>query len=77
MLTVQKYPFYYAREKKKTRTITIALDSDVGRGIVSNLDNQENRASVVYGIYAPQKRETGSRKEQGWHANRVSCFKQK
>lgn len=55
--------------------ITIVLGGDVGRGIVSNLANQENRPSVVYGIHVSQKRETGSRKEQGWHATYVPCFK--
>ena len=75
MLTAQKYPFYYAGVKKKTGMITIVLGSDVGRGIVSNLANQENCPSVVYGTDVSQKRETGSRKEQGWHATHVLCFK--
>lgn len=55
--------------------ITLVLGSDAERGIVSNLANQENRPSVVHGINVSQKRETGSRKEQGWHATYVLCFK--
>lgn len=45
--------------------ITIALGSDVGRGLFSNLDNQENRPPVVYSIDAPQKRETAGRSRAG------------